>query len=699
MSIVFLERFTCKDGKMAQVFIQGLSGLLFFQLEGSESISNGITPWTLTFYSSDPNLNRDKLSGLPVGVLFSIQSKQNDTVDYSTALTGMIQNVHRSESDSHFTSVEDHKEYYRYQVTVVPKLYFLSFHHDSRIYINKTVSEILDAVFKEHGLKAGTDYQLDFDSAGLAATEKFSTVVQYDESDWDFMLRLMQKVGIYNYVQHECTDKGEIKHIMQFTDKKPASLAKASELAPINKPEYRTSQISTAIRSPAGSDWIGCYNWQSVEYPSIGSVGTDGYDPKDPNKVLSAQQPFKAKFVPSQHPNFGFYNPQEPYTDTDVGARVATVVANRYLAGQCEAMLSADLPCYSVMDKFTADKLWAGSKDQPLIPGFIAGDYLVTGRTFLISSAKGIEPIEFSMTVVPLTQETPALSNKITLPPAPVLSTVLRCIIVNAEGKYDAEAIRNANFASHDSVARSPFVGFSWDQAKRSGAQPDLTPVSTQFYTLPGLAALPPIGSWAAVRFVSIFESPVFMGIQYDTNNKPFVTTEGNISGEHHLFNQPVDSSNIPNVNRITFGDGSTPDPDKQKQELSIYAPGAFKLEAAQGAGDSKAQFSVKPDGSISLGNGSGASITIDAQGNITVANKQGTFKLSSDGSIQISGTNVNVAAKEALSLSSDNSLVIKSNSSMEVATEGSQLVKGQDVSIISGSNMALVATGVVTTS
>jgi len=165
------------------------------------------------------------------------------------------------------------------------------------------------------------------------------------------------------------------------------------------------------------------------------------------------------------------------------------------------------------------------------------------------------------------------------------------------------------------------------------------------------------------------------------------------------LFNQPVDSNNIGNVNRITLGDGSTPDPDKQKQVLSVYAPGAFILDAAQGAADSKAQFSVKPDGSISLGNGSGAAITIDAEGNITVANKQGSFTLSSNGTVEISGTNFNVAAKEALALNSDNSLVIKSNSSMEVTTEGSQVIKGQDVSIISGSNMALVATGVVTTS
>src|SRR6266436_4442815 len=86
--------------------------------------------------------------------------------------------------------------YARYSAKVVPWLWLLTRTSDCRIFQQQSVPDIIKAVFREHGT---SDFQ---DSLSGSYTPR-DYCVQYMESDFDFVSRLMEEEGIYYYTKHE----------------------------------------------------------------------------------------------------------------------------------------------------------------------------------------------------------------------------------------------------------------------------------------------------------------------------------------------------------------------------------------------------------------------------------------------------------------------------------------------------------------
>lgn len=86
-------------------------------------------------------------------------------------------------------------------VTLVPALRALQLTRDSRIFEKQTVPAVLEAVLRE-GLPFGREVDLE----QLSNREDFPEreyVVQYRESNYDFVLRLMAEEGLWFYFDHE----------------------------------------------------------------------------------------------------------------------------------------------------------------------------------------------------------------------------------------------------------------------------------------------------------------------------------------------------------------------------------------------------------------------------------------------------------------------------------------------------------------
>ena len=90
-----------------------------------------------------------------------------------------------------------------YRATIVPWLWFLTRTSDCRIWVaadepsaGKTVPEIIEAVFQLHGFH---DYKLSL----TGSYPKREFCVQYRETDFNFVSRLMEQEGIYYYFEHE----------------------------------------------------------------------------------------------------------------------------------------------------------------------------------------------------------------------------------------------------------------------------------------------------------------------------------------------------------------------------------------------------------------------------------------------------------------------------------------------------------------
>ncbi len=86
----------------------------------------------------------------------------------------------------------------RYTLQCRPWLWFLTFSSHSRIFQNKKVPAIIEEVFKQAGYK---DYELDLKSD----YPEREYCVQYQETDFAFVSRLMEDEGIYYYYEHTDT--------------------------------------------------------------------------------------------------------------------------------------------------------------------------------------------------------------------------------------------------------------------------------------------------------------------------------------------------------------------------------------------------------------------------------------------------------------------------------------------------------------
>lgn len=94
-----------------------------------------------------------------------------------------------------------------YELELRPWIWLMSHSLDSRIFQELTIPQIIEKVFKD---KNGfSDYKLKLN--GTYGTQNYC--VQYRESDFDFVTRLMEQEGIYYYFEHETS-----KHTLVLAD-------------------------------------------------------------------------------------------------------------------------------------------------------------------------------------------------------------------------------------------------------------------------------------------------------------------------------------------------------------------------------------------------------------------------------------------------------------------------------------------------
>jgi type VI secretion system secreted protein VgrG len=103
--------------------------------------------------------------------------------------------------------------YYRYSIIARPWLWFLTRTSDCRIFQGKKAPDILKDIFNKY-----PDVQLKWKLTGNYATREYC--VQYRETDFNFVSRLMEEEGIYYYYEHS---KG--KHVVVFANSRSSHSA------------------------------------------------------------------------------------------------------------------------------------------------------------------------------------------------------------------------------------------------------------------------------------------------------------------------------------------------------------------------------------------------------------------------------------------------------------------------------------------
>jgi type VI secretion system secreted protein VgrG len=155
------------------------------------------------------------------------------------------------------------RDRWTYRLEVVPRLWFLSQAADCRIFQQKTVVEILQQIFSEHGVAP-----VEFRIFGSQPTREYTT--QYNETDLAFAERLMQEAGYFYFFEHS-----KSAHTLVVTDRNQA-------FRPTEHPEHWVIHEG---------DNIDVFNqWSEALETAYGAIQLQDYDPTKPSTPVKGQQ-------------------------------------------------------------------------------------------------------------------------------------------------------------------------------------------------------------------------------------------------------------------------------------------------------------------------------------------------------------------------------------------------------------------------
>lgn len=155
------------------------SDLLFESMSHTAGLS-ALGETQLMLLSAKSDLLPEDVLGKPVTVTVTMRD------DGKRHFNGLI---------TRFGAGGHHGRLFSYQATVRPWLWFLTRTSDCRIFQEKSVPEIVTEVFHDHSVA-------DFEFKTFRTYRKWNYCVQYRESDFNFIARLLEHEGIYWYFEH-----------------------------------------------------------------------------------------------------------------------------------------------------------------------------------------------------------------------------------------------------------------------------------------------------------------------------------------------------------------------------------------------------------------------------------------------------------------------------------------------------------------
>jgi type VI secretion system secreted protein VgrG len=235
-----------------------VEGLLFWKLKGSEALSQ---PFSLnvTLLGSDARVERHALLGQPLTLAIPTGLLLSGGVRY---LNGKI------------TRVAVHSEelggtrYAVYELSIEPDLWPMKRDKNSRIFQEQTAVQIIHQLLAE--------YNVQVEDRLTGSYRVWEYCVQYQESSFDFISRLMELEGIYYWFRHEAE-----RHIMVLSDAPEA-----------HEPFPGYESIAYHLTGSGGvTGEQGVSHWALEDRVTPGLYSIDDYDFRKPHAwLLQARQ-------------------------------------------------------------------------------------------------------------------------------------------------------------------------------------------------------------------------------------------------------------------------------------------------------------------------------------------------------------------------------------------------------------------------
>ncbi len=159
--------------------------LLFHGMNVREEMSR-LFEYHLDLLSTHDDIALDDILGKNVTITLGLPGEGEGEEEKTRYFNGYV---------TRFAAGGVHGRYRRYVATVRPWLWFLTRTADCRIFQELTVPDIIKSVFGDHGV---ADFKLEL----TGSYRTWNYCVQYRETDFNFVSRLMEQEGIGYYFRH-----------------------------------------------------------------------------------------------------------------------------------------------------------------------------------------------------------------------------------------------------------------------------------------------------------------------------------------------------------------------------------------------------------------------------------------------------------------------------------------------------------------
>jgi type VI secretion system secreted protein VgrG len=377
------------------------------------------------------------------------------------------------------SEVGGRQDYAHYRLVLRPWFWLLAHSANCRIFPKKTVKEIIEQVFKDAGFSSGTDFK--FCTTGDC--EKIEYCVQYRETDFAFVSRLMEQYGIYYYFEHQ-----DGQHMMMLAD----SLGSVKDLP---KVKYHIQTVAYRRVEQQIDSWTSDRRFRTCK------VEFKDYDYLKP-KVLRASKETSETYKRSR---FEVYDYPGKYDEQKKGDQFAQVRLKAEQALDRRRTANGDAPSLFAGGLVTVEKHPASAENKDYLVVRASHDY---GTQFYGSAADADAPAyhgnyEF------LPSDRPFRSLPLT--PKPRIHGIQTAKVVAQKGE-DSEEISTDE---HGHI----WVQFYWDREPQKSCP---IPVSQSWASKQwGEQFIPRIGMEVVVEFLEGDpDRPLVTGCVYNGDNK-----------------------------------------------------------------------------------------------------------------------------------------------------------------------------------
>ncbi|MBC3450771.1 type VI secretion system tip protein VgrG [Pseudomonas mosselii] len=259
----------------------GPDKLILAEMGGSEELGR-LFDFELQLTSDDPAIDLNQLLGKPMSL--SVQQ----SVGSSRYFHGIVARCSQSVDQGQFAS---------YRVTLRPWLWLLTRTSDCRIFQHLSAPQIIKQVFRDLGFS-------DFEDALSRNYREREYCVQYRETSFDFVSRLMEEEGIYYFFRHE-----QERHVLVLADAYGAhQKAPGYETVPYYPPDGQHRE----------RDHIN--DWHLAQEVQPGSLELNDYDFQRPSARIDVRS---AMPRPHQAGDYPLYDYPGAYEQTQDGEHYA----------------------------------------------------------------------------------------------------------------------------------------------------------------------------------------------------------------------------------------------------------------------------------------------------------------------------------------------------------------------------------------